>query len=219
MKKKDVDIAYEQGNPILSDEEYDKKYGANASALVVPDKTPWKKFTHSNPMASLSKIDVINANNSVYWDSFIKWFTHPVLLSKKVDGIAIKLYYNNGILTNAVTRGNGNEGEDVYRNIIKASNVKKKIKNKFVKEIIGEVILPLDEFNKLKNEYSAARNGAVGALKDFKGRNAKSLKVLYHDILVEDAAVASEFKKMKLIEKLGLEPIPYKLCNTIHFFG
>ena len=216
MKKKDADIAYEQGKPILSDEEYDKKYGANASALVLPKNTPWKKFTHTNPMASLSKVDVIDANNDVYWDSFIKWFTHPVLLSKKLDGIAIKLYYKDGVLTNAVTRGNGKEGEDVLRNIVKASNVKKKIKNKFVREIIGEVIFPLNTFKELlQDEYSAARNGAVGALKDFKGRNAKHLKVVYHDILVDDAAVSSEFKKMKLIKKLGLDPIPYKLCKTV----
>ena len=152
ITKEKADKAYEKGKPIITDETYDKMFGSEASALLVPDKTPWKKFTHTLTMASLSKVEVITPENDVDLTNMKAWLAKrpakSYLVSPKADGCAIKLYYDNGKLIRAVTRGDGTVGEDVTRNILKAKNVLPEIPDKYITEIIGEVVLPKPIFNK-----------------------------------------------------------------------
>ena len=75
----------------------------------------------------------------------------------KYDGASINLTYENGQLKNAVTRGDGFQGDDVTTNIKTIRSIPLKLKDHKVTdfEIRGEIILPLDGFNKMNKDRIA----------------------------------------------------------------
>ena len=93
----------------------------------------------------------------------------------KYDGASINLLYENGQFIKAVTRGDGFQGDDVTTNIKTIKSIPLIIKKDFISsfEIRGEIILPIDGFNKMNHErlemgeepYRNPRNTASGSLK------------------------------------------------------
>jgi len=93
----------------------------------------------------------------------------------KYDGASINLSYENGVLKSAVTRGDGFQGDDVTTNIKTIRSIPLQLKNNAIDtfEIRGEIILPLDGFQKMNEErieageepYRNPRNTASGSLK------------------------------------------------------
>jgi len=93
----------------------------------------------------------------------------------KYDGASINLYYQNGLLDKAVTRGDGVNGDDVTANIRTIKSVPLILRDKSLDtfEIRGEIILPIAGFNKMNEErieagedpYMNPRNTASGSLK------------------------------------------------------
>jgi DNA ligase (NAD+) len=93
----------------------------------------------------------------------------------KFDGTAISLTYENGLLTRAVTRGDGTQGDDVTANVRTIGSVPLALHGDYPQlfEIRGEVIMPFGAFNRLNAEREAAgeplfanpRNAAAGSLK------------------------------------------------------
>jgi DNA ligase (NAD+) len=213
-KKIKADKAYEAGKEIMTDQEYDQEYGVNASALVVPDISPWKKHKHDIQMPSLFKVNVITPENKINLSDVHVWLekhaSKQYTVSPKYDGTAIKIYYENGKLVRAVTRGDGNIGEDCTRNVLKARNVLPEISDVYVREVLGEVVLPRSTFKKHLTEiYANPRNGAAGALKDFKGKHAKHLSIRYYGVISEDVSLDSEIKKFRLLKTLGFKAVQF----------
>ncbi|MBT8316868.1 MAG: NAD-dependent DNA ligase LigA, partial [Lutibacter sp.] len=111
---------------------------------------------HQNRMYSLdnsySKEDLFD------WEKRIKKILETENVSYtcelKYDGASINLTYKNGVLVSAVTRGDGFEGDDVTGNIKTIKSIPLVLKENFVDdfEIRGEIILPLDGFNKMNEE-------------------------------------------------------------------
>ncbi len=94
----------------------------------------------------------------------------------KYDGVAVALNYQNGSLSRALTRGDGTRGDDVTHNIRTIRSIPLQLKGKDVPsefEIRGEVILPVEGFNRLNSErekngdprFANPRNAASGTLK------------------------------------------------------
>jgi DNA ligase (NAD+) len=94
----------------------------------------------------------------------------------KFDGVSISLIYENGLLTKAVTRGDGVRGDDVTTNIKTIRSLPLRIKAKDVPakfEVRGEVFLPKEVFKQLNKDredigeetYANARNTASGTVK------------------------------------------------------
>jgi DNA ligase (NAD+) len=93
----------------------------------------------------------------------------------KYDGVAIGIRYENGILTQAVTRGDGTQGEDVTINVKTISTIPLRLKGDYPIdfEIRGEIFFPLANFKRLNNEreelgeplFANPRNTASGTLK------------------------------------------------------
>jgi DNA ligase (NAD+) len=93
----------------------------------------------------------------------------------KYDGVAIGITYKNGKLFRAVTRGDGSEGEDITANVKTIRTIPLTLNGNFPQEfdIRGEIIFPLDAFNKLNEErrkqeepeFANPRNTASGTLK------------------------------------------------------
>lgn len=102
--------------------------------------------------------------------------TYPYLVEPKIDGLAISLTYEKGRLVRAVTRGNGEEGDDVTRNVETIHSLPQVLKGEdppALIEIRGEVYMTLKEFARINENrreageavYMNPRNLASGTLK------------------------------------------------------
>ena len=140
---------------------------------------PTKNFTtvvHNYPMLSLS---------NTYSESEIEEFDARVrkiigdnveyVCELKYDGLSIGLVYNNGILSQAVTRGDGVQGDDVTNNVRTIKSIPLKLHGEYPPnfEIRGEIFMNLDGFQKMniaredigEQPFANPRNAASGSLK------------------------------------------------------
>jgi DNA ligase (NAD+) len=112
------------------------------------------------------------------WETRLKKVTDEELnfvCELKYDGVAIGIRYENGIMTRAVTRGDGTQGEDITANVRTIRSIPLKLKGQFPDdfEIRGEIFMPLASFNALNAEreeigeqlFANPRNTASGTLK------------------------------------------------------
>jgi DNA ligase (NAD+) len=78
----------------------------------------------------------------------------PITVEPKIDGLAISLFYKNGVLTQGLTRGDGLVGEDVTHNIKTIKNIPLKLKNQINNdiEIRGEIYMPKKSFKEFNNQ-------------------------------------------------------------------
>ena len=191
----------------------------------------FKTVAHKNRMYSLdnsySKEDLLD------WEKRIKKIleTEDVnyTCELKYDGASINLSYENGILVSAVTRGDGFEGDDVTANIKTIKSIPLVLKEYFVDsfEIRGEIILPLEGFNKMNEDRVEAgedtfrnpRNTASGSLKlQDSGEVAKRpLDCLLYHIVANKNPKVSHFETLENARKLGFKvPEAFEVCSTIN---
>lgn len=163
-----------------------------------PLQTELKKSKHFVPMISLD-----NAYSSYdlkewegRWKKFVQEIPEDILyiVEPKLDGLGISCIFENGEFIRAVTRGDGEEGEDVSENI-KTFLPNFSIGTDSLFEIRGEVIMKKSEFirfnnNLLKNNktpFSNPRNAAVGSLRQLDSRITKerNLSVFFYETPLE----------------------------------
>ena len=179
--------------PIMEDAAYDSLYDELVALeeahpeLVTPDSPThrvgglsdrFEKVRHLEPMGSLEKVTTDEALQK--WDADVRkrlGTDEPVayLLEPKIDGLAVNLTYENGVLERGTTRGDGVQGEDVTRNIrtIKAIPLRLTGDAPAVIEVRGEVYLPLSGFRELNERLAGTtqklapnpRNAAAGSLR------------------------------------------------------
>ena len=135
----------------------------------------------------------------------------------KYDGASISITYENGVLKKAVTRGDGFQGDDVTNNIRTIKSVPLKLKGNFPDffEIRGEIILPLEGFEKMNQElieigetpYSNPRNTASGSLKlqDSSEVAKRPLECLLYSIVTDDKVINTQFEGLELARNLGFK--------------
>lgn len=145
----------------------------------------------------------------------------------KYDGASINLTYENTVLKSAVTRGDGFQGDDVTANIKTIRSIPLKLKNSLPDsfEIRGEVILPLEGFNKMNAErevlgfetYANPRNTASGSLKlqDSAEVAKRPLDcLLYH--VVGDLPFETHSQSLQAAREAGFKvPQESKVCQNI----
>jgi DNA ligase (NAD+) len=147
----------------------------------------------------------------------------------KYDGASISLTYNNGKLAYALTRGDGEKGDDVTENIRTIKSIPLNLKNHHVPdefEIRGEIILPREVFNKINDErknngeepFANPRNSAAGTLKLQKSSEVAKRKLdcfLYY-ILSEKHIAESHYDSLVLARKWGFKVPEYiKKCTSL----
>lgn len=147
----------------------------------------------------------------------------------KFDGVSISLTYENGLLTRAVTRGDGVRGDDVTNNIKTIRSLPLRIKSKNIPdyfEVRGEVYLSKDVFKQLNKEredigeetYANARNTASGTVKmqDSTEVARRKLDCYLYYLLGENNGVETHAEAIKKLESWGLQISPtYRLCKNI----
>ena len=165
-------INFEKENPdLITSDSPTQRVGAP------PSKT-FGEVVHKNQMLSLS--NVFSRQELINWkercEKYISREIKGFVVEEKIDGLAISLTYNDGILNIGATRGNGNSGENITNNLKTIKSIPLKILDKNIPksfEIRGEVFFPknkFQEFNKEREgmglqEYSNTRNAASGALR------------------------------------------------------
>ena len=163
----------------------------------------FQKVTHSERMISLA--DVFSEAEVRDWlDRIAKLgaINPELFVDIKMDGLAMSLIYEDGLLKQAVTRGDGKVGEDVTMNVRTIENVPLSIAQKEHTEVRGEVVIFKADFDKLneaqraagKPEFANPRNLAAGSIRQLDPKVAASrpLKFMAYDMVAPNLPKNSE---------------------------
>jgi DNA ligase (NAD+) len=231
--------------PSISDFEFDTKlkqlqaletanpqyYDASSPTLRVGGAVTknFETIVHAQRMYSLdnsySKEDLMD------WETRLrKMVDGPIQYTceLKYDGASISLTYENGLLVQALTRGDGTQGDNVTANIKTIKSVPLKLRGdcpeKF--EIRGEIVLPFEGFNAMNVERIAAgeepyknpRNTASGSLKlqDSAEVAKRPLECLLYSIVGENTSIKTQFENLEKARSWGFKvPTIAKLTDSI----
>jgi DNA ligase (NAD+) len=234
---------YTQDNPIATDEEYDKLYrevrAYEEETNEIDPTSPtqrvggivldgFEKATHLSRMWSQEDIfdtgeleDWIKRANKVVDTANTSFVCEP-----KFDGASLNLIYEDGVLKQAITRGDGSVGEDVTVNAKTIGSIPLSIDYDGLIEIRGEVVIKKDDFEainqqRLHNEeatFANPRNAAAGSLRQLDSSITASRKLFFQPWGVGQNSL--EFKTssevMEYIYSLGfVKPPILKLCHSV----
>lgn len=214
-------LYYNTGTSWLSDEDYDLYYSrlehlegitgivfsdspTHRVGAYVLDNIP-KRDLGERPMLSLGKVHSIKE---------IEEFAngHKIIGSYKLDGLSVRLYYENGNLIWASTRGNGTTGSDITQHIHYFTNVPLSIPKDGIYIIDGEAIITKYDFEEIKKQsnidYKNPRNLAAGTLNllDMEEVKKRKLTFIAWDVIEGDESNSYEEKIMNATS-LGFETI------------
>lgn len=184
------DSYYNKGVLLATDDEYDKllkkvlDYESNNDinpnsptkkvGFILTKQTKFKKEKHIEKMYSLD--NVFNIKEFEDWYDKIDFgVCHTdMIVMHKYDGLSLNLYYDNGILLKAITRGDGFIGENVTINAKQIKSIPNRISYLGPIEVRGEVMMTFKEFDRINLEkelkgelpFASPRNAAVGSLRN-----------------------------------------------------
>jgi DNA ligase (NAD+) len=155
----------------------------------------FKKVEHSSTMLSLD--NAFSAEDLRDFDTRIKkninGEDYQYVVEHKIDGLSAVMRYNNGSFELGATRGNGEVGEDITKNMKTIRSLPLKIEEKAEMELRGEIYLPKSEFQRLNEErleneespFANPRNAAAGSVRqlDSKVASQRSLSILIYDLI------------------------------------
>ncbi|MDR2635519.1 MAG: NAD-dependent DNA ligase LigA [Campylobacteraceae bacterium] len=228
--------------PIATDEEYDRLYHAvleyekeNPSLIDAASPTQrvgaevlesFTKAAHLSRMWSME--DVFNEQDLDEWITRVyktkRDFTF--YCEPKFDGASLNLIYENGRLKQAVTRGDGVQGEDVTNNIKTVRSIPLSIDYQDILEVRGEVLIKKSDFDDLNQEreengeplFANPRNAAAGSLRQLDPTVTASRKLIFYPWGIGQNSL--EFnnlsQKMEFIYALGFLKPPLRLvCKNV----
>jgi DNA ligase (NAD+) len=208
---------YYNGQPEISDADFDALWDQLAEldpgnaifdAVGVDSADGWPKTRHLIPMGSQEK-----ASNP---EDFLAWCTkigHPeYIVQYKLDGASLELQYSAGALEKAVTRGDGEVGDDITPNASRMVGVVTRLPAPFTGGVRGEVLMPHEAHERKYSDKANCRNAANGLMKRKDGVGSDDLHVVCYDAsgLLEDGSAPfyDEVEKMDWLARMGFEPSP-----------
>lgn len=229
---------YENDAPLVSDAEYDALYDEllkleAESNTVLPDSptlrvggAPLQKFLPHTHLGRLWSLDKVRTPEGLA--DFIRKVTaaSPVPptfgLEYKFDGLTVNLTYDNGVLVEGTTRGNGITGEAILPQIRTIRSIPLTIPFRGRMEVQGECIMKLsvlNAYNRTADEpLKNARNAAAGALRNLDPAvtAARNLDVFCYNIgYIEGKALHNQHEMLAFLRENGLPVCPYvKYCQT-----
>lgn len=242
---------YVLDSPIMEDPVYDQLYRelqdleTHYPHLITIDSptqrvgdSPAEKFKtvkHNIPLYSLE--NAFNLEELRQWQQ--KWQRQIEEIDKydyvcelKIDGSAIALTYENGLLVRGVTRGDGVTGEDITQNIrtIRSIPLRLSLENPpALIEIRGEAFLPLDEFERINQQreqngedlFANPRNAAAGTLRQLDAKIVSQRRLQFfaytlHLASALDSAPRSQWDALEYLQKIGFLVNPNRqLCASL----
>lgn len=227
--------------PTLSDREFDEKMRRlqdleKAHPKLADKNSPtqhvgsdlgkkgFEQVIHQYPMLSLV--------NSYSLDEIQDWLHKlpsdvEIVCELKFDGLSISLWYENGFLTKAVTRGDGVKGDNVIDNIRTIATIPQRLEgvpSHF--ELRGEVLLPWASFERLNKEreeqeeplFANPRNAASGTLKLLDSQEVKrrGLTCYLYYMLGEDLPGTTHYERLETARRWGFPISEYvKVCKNL----
>jgi DNA ligase (NAD+) len=239
-------LYYVLDSPEISDGEYDRLFRAlldleqKYPELITPDSPtqrvgapPVKEFgivRHRLPLLSLG--NAFSHEELLAWRKrvagILKEEEFDLVCELKMDGVAVALTYEGGLLARGATRGDGWEGEDITQNLRTVRSIPLSVKDGSSFEVRGEVFLPREGFKKLNEErereglpgFANPRNAAAGSLRQLDpGVTAHRPLDIYTYALgwKEGGEIPSDhFSALAHLESRGFKINPYNtLCSSI----
>lgn len=210
---------YNTGQSIMSDYEFDQKIEElrqweeetgivlansptqNVGAITLNNI---KEVTHKTPMLSLEKCHSV--------EEIVKFANnHNLVASVKLDGLTVRLTYEDGDLVLAESRGNGTVGSDVTEHVRQFTNVPLHINKEGTYIIDGEALIKLDDFSEINTngEYKNSRNLAAGTLSSLDTSVVKDRKLSWYAWeVVEGDSDNSFYKRLLNAQNLGFDIVP-----------
>jgi DNA ligase (NAD+) len=196
----------EAEHPEFAQESPTQKVGGAASEVFSPVR-------HREQMLSL--------DNAFSEEEFLAWTQKveggPFLCEPKIDGLAVSLTYENGVLTKAATRGDGEVGEDVTANVLTIKAIPHRLSGNNHPEVIeirGEVFYGIDDFAELNasivavggRPFANPRNSASGSLrqKDPSVTASRPLRMLVHGFALWQGEILSQSEVYGQLKAWGL---------------
>jgi DNA ligase (NAD+) len=149
----------------------------------------------------------------------------------KYDGLAIGLTYKEGVLTQAVTRGNGSVGDDITSNARTIATIPLQLKPPYPAdfEVRGEVVYPFDAFEEMNRQreidgdepFANPRNAASGSLKLQDSRECAKRKLQFCAYFVmgnnlDEPIMQTHSGRLEAAKQMGFNVQPYiKVCRNI----
>lgn len=219
---KAADAYYNTGVEIMSDREYDILYdelsaletetgvilsGSRTQKVGYEVSSSLKKVKHTSKMLSLDKTKSV--------DELIGWLgDNTGFLSWKLDGLTIVLTYENGKLVQAVTRGNGETGEDITANARHIIGIPAVIPFTDKLVVRGEALMKYSDFERINAEiedgarYKNPRNLCVGTVRNLDSRVTaeRNINFFAFNLVLAEGYVENSFAaRIKWLENLGFQ--------------
>lgn len=226
-------LYYVLDNPEISDYQYDQLM---RELLAIEEQYPhlvaedspsqrvggealkqFDSYTHRNPLLSL-----MNAYGTDDLREFHQKICNDLgreeveyVVEYKIDGLSIALYYEDGVLKNGVTRGDGITGEDVTANVRTVKNIPLRLQKPLpVLEARGEVYLPKASFARINEQreqngetlFANCRNAAAGSIRqlDPKVTAQRDLRAFIYTMMhVEGAEPETHSQCVELLKEAG----------------
>ena len=227
---------YMEDREIMSNFEYDKLYD-ELSALeqetgVILSNSPTQKVgyevvsalpkePHPSPMLSLDKTKDV--------DALVSWLgDHEGVLSWKLDGLTVVLTYEGGVLSKAVTRGNGEIGEVITPNARTFKNIPKTIPVRSRLTIRGEAIIFYSDFEALNStiedaeaKYKNPRNLCSGSVRALNSEVTAQRSVRFYafnmvepeDQELRDKVGGTIQSRFEFLRSMGFDTVEYRMVN------
>ncbi len=248
---------YVLDSPIMEDTVYDRLYRelqeleTTHPELITPDsptqrvgERPATHFTsvrHNIPLYSLE--NAFNIEELQNWDQ--RWRRHSptqynageieYVSELKIDGAALALTYENGLLVRGATRGDGVMGEEITQNVRTIRSIPLRLnfdglENIPKVEVRGEVFLPLQVFKEINEKRQKAgeqvfanpRNAVAGTLRQLDSRIVAQRQLDFfaytlHITGLDDSSIANtQWEALELLQKMGFRvDTNHKLCHSL----
>jgi len=235
---------YVDDNPIATDEEYDKLH---REVLAYESSNP----THTHPNTPTQRVgggvldgfvkakhlsrmwsqeDIFDTEELEDWikraSKVVDNHTMSFVCEPKFDGASLNIIYENGILKQAITRGDGSVGEDVTQNVKTIHSIPLSIDYDGLIEIRGEIVIKKDDFDIINKErmqergqiFANPRNAAAGSLRQLDSAITAKRKLFFNVWGIGENSL--EFEKsseaISFIHSLGFAKPPIQtLCTTV----
>lgn len=222
---------YQEDRQIMSDHEYDGLYDElvkleNESGIVYGG-SPTQRVGYT-VLSSLQKVKhdspILSLDKTKEPDKLVSWLGDKEgIISWKLDGLTIVLTYNNGELQRAVTRGNGEIGEDITHNAKYFKNLPKKIKFDGELSLRGEGIITFTEFNRINSMlgedevYKNPRNLCSGTVRQLNSKTSADRNVMFYAftlVRAEGKDFEKKSEQLEFLKNLGFDVVEHYVVKA-----